>query len=363
MNFDLTEEQDLFMSTVEKFTASIDFAARNALRANVGGYDRVRWRTLAELGLIALAVDEDSGGIGGSLVDLMVVAETLGKGNSPDPWIENGVLPARLLAAGGANVALAAVLDGSQIAAFAFAEHSFGYSLSPQNVIAKAADDGTYLLSGKKTFVLGGAIADLLIISADCDGTAGLFVVPADIDGIQRRDYRVADGSMAAEIEIHNVSVAGDTRLNLGADSFDDVIAEVRLLASAEIVGLAQRCLDDTLTYVKQREQFGVPISTFQVIQHRLVDCYSAFELARSMLLRTALSARNGKPEWRAEVCGAKYFIGQNANMIARDAVQMHGGMGITDELATGHAMKRISLLMRLFGHSVTDPASSLEAA
>ncbi|RGP41761.1 Isovaleryl-CoA dehydrogenase, mitochondrial [Altererythrobacter insulae] len=355
MNFDLSEEQELFRSTVERFTASIDVEARRKLRDHEGGYDRSRWSELAELGLIALAASEETGGMGGSILDLALVGEAIGKANSPDPWLENGVLPARLLAAAGANDELEAVLTGESIVTLAWAERNQRYSM-----VAKQARADNGVISGEKTFVLNAPLSDHFVVTArDGDGTA-FYLVPASADGLDIRSYRMADGSMAGELRFTRVS---GKKLDIDATAQDQIVAELRLLAGAELVGLGQRLLDDTLVYVKEREQFGVPIGSFQALQHRLVDCYARIEQARSMLYRASLADASDAREWQRQAAGAKAHITANVDHIAREAVQMHGGMGITDELAIGHAMKRVMLLSKLFGDVDTNLVHYAEAA
>ncbi len=362
MNFDLSEDQEMFRATAERFAARIDVAARRALRGGPARYDRARWTELAELGLIAVATPDTLGGIGGSVVDLTVIAEALGNGNVVDPWLENGILPALLLASAGDERTLAGVLDGSVFAAFAFAERAQRYNLDPHVTVGERHGDA-YRVSGEKTFVPGGAAADVLIVSAALEGVPAYFRIPVASPGVSLRGYTAVDGSAAAEVRLHGVELDGNARLALDRAGLDDVVATIRLLAAAEMVGLAQRLLDETLAYAKQREQFGVPIGSFQALQHRLVDCYAALEQSRSMLLRVALSDRADTRRWAAQAAGAKAYIAENALQIGREAIQMHGGMGITDELAIGHAFKRILLLEKLFGGRVDDLALYAEAA
>lgn len=362
MNFDLSEDQELFRAAVERFVLPVDTEFRRRLRGTPHGYDRARWQQLAELGLLALAVGEEAGGMGGGPIDLALVAEALGKGNSPDPWLENGVLPARILAASDRQALLEEALGGASVIACAFAERSQRYSLIAKGMTAKAQGDG-YVLSGEKTFVLGGAMADWLIVSADCGGETALFLIAGDAAGLERRPYRLADGSEACELRCLNVSVGSDARLSLDFAGLLAIIDDVRLLAAAEMLGLAQRLFDDTLDYVKQREQFGVALGTFQALQHRLVECYAALEQARSMLYRAALADQSDPAAWHRSCAGAKAFIGEQADRVAREAVQLHGGMGVTDELAIGHAMKRVLLLSRLFGDADSALADYAEAA
>ena len=347
MNFDLSEEQQMFVTSVERFAAPIDVEARRRLRLSPTGYDRARWQSLAEMGLIALAASEDAGGMGGTPLDLALVAEAIGKANAPDPLIEHGVLPTLLLERGGAADALEGVLSGTTIATFAWTERGQRYSLKPKGMKAESAGDG-YVLSGEKTMVMGALIADLFIVTADLGGETACFLVPRDAPGLEVRAYRLADGSIAGELKLTRTPAS--TKLTLDAAALDGIVAEVRLLAAAEMVGLGQRLLDDTLAYVKERQQFGVAIGSFQALQHRLVDCYAREEQARSMLYRAALTDRGDAAAWQRAAAGAKAFIGENVDAIAREAVQMHGGMGITDELAIGHALKRVLLLARLFG-------------
>ena len=352
MNFDLSEEQQMFVTSVERFAAPVDVEARRKLRLSATGYDRARWQSLAEMGLIALAAGEDAGGMGGSAVDLALVLEAIGKANAPDPLLEHGILPALLLEHGGADEVLAkealkGVLAGETIGTLAWTERGQRYSLKPKGMKAEDSGDG-FTLTGEKTMVMGALLADLFIVTADLRGETACFLVAKDAPGLEVRAYRLADGSIAGELKLTRTPSA--TKLALDAAALDGIIADIRLLAAAEMVGLGQRLLDDTLAYVKEREQFGVPIGSFQALQHRLVDCYAREEQARSMLYRGALTERSDAARWARAAAGAKAYIGENVDAIAREAVQMHGGMGITDELAIGHALKRVLLLARLFG-------------
>ncbi len=346
MNFDLSEEQQMFVTSVERFAAPVDVEARRRLRLSPNGYDRARWQQLAEMGLIALAAGEEAGGMGGSAVDLALVAEAIGKANAPDPLLEHGILPAMLLERGGAREALDGVISGETIATLAWTERGQRYSLKAKGVKAEQTGDD-FVLTGEKTMVMGALLADLFIVTADLGGETVCFLVPKGAPGLEVRAYRLADGSIAGEIKLTRAPASA--KLTLDANGLAAIASELRLYAAAEMVGLGQRLLDDTLTYVKEREQFGVAIGSFQALQHRLVDCYAKEEQARSMLYRAALTDR-ADAKWQRAAAGAKAYISDNVDAIAREAVQMHGGMGITDELAIGHAMKRVMVLARLFG-------------
>ena len=359
MNFDLSGEQEQIRDSVGRFGAA---ANRRALRSLPGGYSLERWREMAELGLLALAVPEAAGGMGGSPIDLAIVAEALGNAIAPDPWLENGVLPARLLCAAGRDDLVESAISGETFFAFAFAERARRFSLEPRAVVIETAPGGDEL-RGEKTFVSGGALADQLLVLADRKGEAAIVTLPAASAGIVHHPYRVADGSIANEMRFNRVPLAGDADLAISAAALADVVALVRLLAAAEMLGLAQRLFDDTIAYAKQREQFGVPIGSFQALQHRLVECYAALEQSRSMVYRVALSAADGGDAWWRAAAGAKAYVGDQADRIAREAVQIHGGMGITAELAIGHALKRVLVLARLFGDEDAILAEYAEAA
>lgn len=319
MNFALNEDQAMFRATVERFAGAGDVEARKAARAQPGGIDRARWGEMATLGLLSLD----------DIADCAVIAETLGQALAVEPWLECGYLPMRL------------GHDGSRLAAVAFAEPNRRYALDPT-----VKFDGARV-SGAKTFVLGGAAADLLLVTAT--GGDGPVVLAVEAAAAERRPYAMIDGGIAAEVTFRDTPATPIA----GAD-WAHAVTETRLMAAAETVGLAARLLDETLGYVRQRAQFGQPIGRFQAVQHRLVDCYAMLEQMRSTLWRAVLAARG--PRWADEVAGAKAFIAERAIHIGEEAIQFHGGMGVTDELAIGHAHKRVLLLSKLFG----DPASDL---
>ncbi|HZG31638.1 MAG TPA: acyl-CoA dehydrogenase family protein [Sphingopyxis sp.] len=340
MNFDLDEGQQLTRDTIGRFLGPVDIAARHAMRRTEGGYSRARWRDVADLGLLALAAPETMGGMGGTMVDLALVAEALGKGLAIDPWLENGVLPIRLAAAAGDGALVGELATGTQFAAVAFAEPGRRYETE-----AIGTKTGANQVAGAKTFVLGAPLADILLVTAAGDKLAK---VEKSAAVIVRQDYPVIDGSNASTVDLHRTHA---DIFDLPDAKFRRVIGDVRTLAAAEMVGLAQTMFDDTLAYVGERQQFGAAIGSFQALQHRLVECYAALEQARSMVLRTAMQGpTTDDANWPRMAAGAKAFVGEAATRIGLEAVQMHGGMGQTDELAIGHALKRVMLLDKLFG-------------
>lgn len=340
MNFAVSEDQALFRATVERFAGSGDVEMRKAARTQSGGVDRARWTMLAELGLLSL---DDT-------VDCAVIAEALGRATAVEPWLECGYWPLRLL--GNAPQA-AAVAEGTMLAAVAFAEPDRRYALEPKTVTA-VQQDGQWRVSGEKTFVLGGGAADLLLVTAATSD--GAIVLAVERAAVEVRPYVVIDGSVAAEIVLHDAPGVAITGAN-----WQHAITETRLMAAAETVGLASRLFDETLDYVRQRKQFGQPIGSFQAVQHRLVDCYTMLEQMRSTLWRAALADRGAR--WHDEIAGAKAFICERAIQIGHEAIQLHGGMGVTDDLMIGHAHKRVLLLSRLFGDPASEFASFARAA
>ncbi len=340
MNFDLSEDQAMVKAAVERFVADIyggDLAARRAGRATAAGFSPDAWARLADMGV--LGVGTAHGGLSGGAAEVMVAMEALGRGLVAEPVLEAAIIPGFLLSAAN-SAALAGVLDGSRVVALAHAERAARHDLMHVETQAIASVGGV-VIDGAKIAVLAGGTADSFIVSARGDDGIGLYLVSADAAELERRNYRLADGSVAAELVLRGVT---GQRLNA---NLADVIPMARLAAAAEMLGLMGLLLDQTLAYLKTRQQFGQPLGAFQVIQHRMTDAYVLVEQARSQVLRAALAE---PADFARAAAGAKAFVGESALTVAHTAVQMHGGMGITDELAIGHALKRIRVLALVFG-------------
>jgi hypothetical protein len=362
MNFDPSEEQALLKATVERFAQSQhgrDVEKRRQARAAPGGFDRAGWKALAELGILALPLSESSGGLGGGAADLITVAEPLGSWLATEPFTECLVPAVTLLEAADDTAHLPAIISGDCLPAVALGERHGRYNLFHVETRARP-EGGRWTLSGSKSAVWQGGAADLLLVSARISGDVrdpsgiGLFAVPAD--AVERRAWVAADGSLAAEIVLRDV--AGLFLDCDAASAIDAMLARTWLAASAEAVGIAAMLLDATLAYVKTRVQFGRPIGQFQVIQHRLVDCYVALEQARSMVVRAAALDDGGRA-----IAGARAYVADASLRIAHEAVQFHGGMGVTDELIVGHGLKRLQFLARLHGDSAVAAQRFAEAA
>jgi hypothetical protein len=362
MNFDLSEEQALLKATVERYGAAnggLDTERRRRQRAMEGGFDRTRWLELADLGVLAFPFGEASGGLGGGPVDLITVAEAIGRHLVAEPFTEALLVAGTLIETGGAMDALARVMAGTAVPAAALGERAGRYNLFHAETRARA-EGGQWRLTGAKSAVWQGGAADLLVVSARTRGEAreatGLHLFLVEAAAADRRPWRAADGSLAAEITLRDtpaILLEADF-----ADAIELALDRAWLAASAEMLGIASMLLEATIAYVKTREQFGRPIGAFQAVQHRLVDCFAALEQARSMVVRAAVVEDGGRA-----IAGTKAYVADAAIAVAHEAVQFHGGMGVTDELVIGHGLKRIQMLARLHGDTGVARRRFAEAA
>lgn len=363
MNFTLSEEQQMLVDSVARFIDNdYDFETRQAIAATEPGFSQDHWRTYAELGWTAVPFAEADGGLDGSAIELALMMEQFGRGLLLEPYLPTVVLAGGVLRRAAnttqKNHWLSGIIDGSAQAAVAFAEPQGRFSIS--NVATTATpEDGGYRLSGRKTMVLNGGNADLLIVPArtsgsqcDDDGIT-LFAVAADSAGIFTRSYRTVDALQAAEITLDNVSV-DDTAVigdrDQGLKVLQAAIDEATLAISAEAVGIIRTMHDKTVEYAKQRVQFGLPIGSFQALQHRMVETLMACEQSYSLLLWAAMTHAAEHNETAKAVSALKYQIGTAGIAVAREAVQIHGGMGVTWELDIAHYFKRMTAIDLLFG-------------
>ncbi|NJC08824.1 acyl-CoA dehydrogenase family protein [Polymorphobacter fuscus] len=352
MNFDPTEDQALLKAAVERFVSDsygTDLTARRAARLAETGFSATHWARLAATGVLALPVSAAHGGLGAGRVELMLAMEALGRGLIAEPVLEAAIAAALLDAAGTpaqqADV-LAPLIAGDRLVALAHAERDARHNLAHVGATARAVG-ADVLIDGTKIAVLAGGAADTLIVSAQTADGIGFWLAPAAAPGVDRRRYRLADGSVAAEITLRQVTVAADARLAGGVAKLWPVVAMARLAAAAEMLGIMTLLFDTTLAYVKTRTQFGQPLGAFQVIQHRMTDAYVLVEQARSQVFRAALAP---DADFARAAAGAKAYVAEAALAVAHTAVQLHGGMGVTDELVIGHGLKRIRVLALTFG-------------
>lgn len=352
VNFDLDEQQTMLRDLVSRFIADrYGLTARAGYRATPEGFSRENWGLLAELGLLALPYPGEFGGLDGGNVELITVMEELGRGLCAEPYLSDLLLGGCLLARAGTEAQradwLPRIIAGNARVALAHFEHEARFNTA---LVTTKADGG---ISGVKSMVLAGQGVDAFIVSArenggslEADGLS-LWLVPADADGLERRSYRLADGSVACELHLRNLTRA--ERLPGKADALFEIFDTARIAACAEMVGIMAMLMDATLEHIRTRRQFGQPIGSFQAVQHRMADLYVLLELSRSHLLRAALTEGDARQR-AAAIAGAKSFIGAGAVKLGEECIQFHGGMGITDELAIGHGHKRILLLAALLG-------------
>ncbi|MEM1187939.1 MAG: acyl-CoA dehydrogenase [Pseudomonadota bacterium] len=363
MNFDFTEEQTMLRDSVARFVQDdYDFDKRRAIVASDEGMSRENWKTFAELGWLSVPFEEEYGGFGGGPVDLMVMMEEFGKGLVVEPYFATVVLFGGLLRAAGSDEQKAAlipgVIDGSVLGAFAYLERQSRYELADVRTHATETEQG-YVINGEKVVVGNGANADTLIVAARTSGEAGerggisLFIVPADANGIERNGYRMMDGQHVANFVFSNVAVESGALLGDAGAAFpimDRVILESTVALCAEALGLMGQLNSKTLEYTKTREQFGVAIGSFQALQHRMVDTFMAYEQAKSMLYRAVCALENDAEDARREIHALKVVFHRCAKLIFEEAIQLHGGMGITDELDIAHYAKRLMMINTTFG-------------
>ncbi len=364
MDFSLSEEQQLLKDSVARFVReNYDLEARRKLIASEPGYSEEHWTQMADLGWLGVALPEAYGGIDGGAVETMVIMEEFGRGLVVEPYFPSVVLGANLVMLAGSEAQKTELLPdlaaGRLRLAFACNERQGRFDLFDVATTAVADGDG-WVLNGHKGVVQGAASADRIIVSArtsgDQRGRDGitLFMVPADAAGLSRRDYATNDGLRASEVTFEGVRLDTDAVLGEtggGWPAIEQTAERATVALCAEAVGCMEMMKEDTNEYLKTRKQFGQALGRFQVMQHRMVDILIRCEEARSLTyVATALVDSDDARERSRTVSAAKAGIGERARFVGQNAVQMHGGMGVTDELRVGHYFKRISLIDLTFG-------------
>lgn len=363
MNFDYSEEQVMLRDSVQRFVQSqYEFETRRSIAESETAMSAENWAQFAELGWLSIPFDEQYGGFGGDIQDIAAVMEEMGKGLVIEPFFANVILFGGLLQNSGNDALkekyIPQIIDGSLQGAYAFVERQSRYQSA--DVLTSANKQGdNYVLNGTKTVVFNGANADVAVVSArtsggqsDEDGIS-LLLVDLSSDGVSRQSYRLMDGQLVANIEFKDVSVSADNLL--GAEGQGYVLMKAAELQgsvalAAEALGIAGKLNELTLDYTKTREQFGTTISTFQVLQHRMVDTFMEYELLKSMLFRALCSWADGDDEFELDVRALKAKLARSGKLIGDEAIQIHGGMGMTDEMSVGHYVKRLMTINAIFG-------------
>lgn len=361
MDFNFTETQGMLRDTLRRFLAdAYDFDKRQAMLRSPSGRDPGIWKALAsELGILGAALPEAHGGFGGGPVDSMVLMEEFGRAIAVEPYVPTVVIGAQaLVEAGGAAAAdlVPAIIAGDVIVSAGFHEPQGRYNLADVRTTAKA-DGAGWTLSGHKAVVIAAPYATHHLVTARTGGSQregrgiSLFLVPADAKGIVRRDYPCVDGHLAAELYLEQARLPGEALIGAEGEALpliEKLADHAAMALCAEAAGAMRRLHEFTLDYAKQRKQFGRAIGEFQVLQHRLVDMFMEVEQAVSMTLMGTL--RLDDPDRAKWVSQAKAKVNRAARALGQAAVQTHGGIGITQELAAGHYFKRLSIIETQWG-------------
>jgi alkylation response protein AidB-like acyl-CoA dehydrogenase len=366
MDLSLNDVQMMLADSVDKFIGNdYDFETRQKYAGSKQGYSDAAWQTFAELGWTSVTLSEDDGGFGGGPVDLTVVMERFGRGLVVEPFLANVVLAGGVLKrdanATQKSAWLLAAISGELQTTLAFTEPSSGYQISDITTTAVRGedDDQSWQLSGSKTHVINGGSAELIIVAARTSGERTdkhgitLFGIPATAPGMTIRSYPTVDGLRAAEISLDSVmanhsQVIG--KIDSGYESLNSAVADATLAVCAEAIGIMTVLTEKTVEFSKGRVQFGVPISSFQALQHRMVEMYTACEQSRSLLMWAAMMMHKGGPAAEQAIHSIKYQVGIAGKRVGEEAIQIHGGMGVTWELDVSHYFKRLTAIGLMFG-------------
>ncbi len=371
MDFEFSQDQQLLAKTVADFVSKKSPVARaRKLRDDPIGYDPVLWKEMAELGWLSIPFAEEVGGMGGSFVDVALILEQLGRELVPEPFVPSVVLAGTVLSHGGSAAQqerfLKPMLSGETTLALAYAERESRFDLETVSTIA-TKQNGSFVLSGEKVWVQNGHAAQHIVVSAAHDGWLQLFVIDRDMPGVTIQRIDTFDGRKAAIVQLEGVVVDKDRLLaqKPGTELLDLALDYGAAAAVAEGVGLIQRVLDMTVDYLKTREQFDVKIGTFQALQHRAVDMFIEAQLVRSISYKSSVVVdHESASERRSAVSGAKVQLSVGGKYVTRQAIQLHGGIGCTDEHDIGLYFKRMHVLNTLYGdeeHHVERYASSAD--
>ena len=364
MDFEYSDEQKLLSDTLRKFlNTGYTFDARSKIIASAAGFSDDVWAVLAEMGVLGVPFDVAHGGFGGTTVDMMVVMEALGEALVVEPFLATVGLGGRLVARGGTAAqqerVLPALIQGKLKLALAQTESGARWDLRRVATRATRSGDG-FTLDGDKRAVIHGGCADLLVVSARTAGAAadergiGLFLVERTAPGVRVTDYRSIDNMRLADVRLAGVRVGADALLGAAGGGFgllEEAVDYATVLVCAEAVGAIKYAHDATLEYLKTRRQFGVPIGSFQALQHRMVDVLISYEQARSIACLAAVKIDTAEAaERRRVVSAAKIKIADAARHVSQEAVQLHGGMGMTEELKVSHTFRRLTTIAQAFG-------------
>tara|TARA_B100000927_G_scaffold291510_1_gene294103 strand:+ start:410 stop:1543 length:1134 start_codon:yes stop_codon:yes gene_type:complete len=365
MNFELSEEQKMIQQSVERFVQeNYDLSNRISISSEDPGFSKEYWSSMAELGWLGLAFAEEEGGFGGNQIDTLVLMEQFGKGLVLEPFLANIVLGGGAIKRSNSQklkeTIIPGLIDGSLQITLAYAEEQSRFDLN--DVATSATEDGEgFILNGKKSMVLNAESADKIIVVARTSGGQteedgiSLFILDTGSEGIVMENFPTVDGLRASEISLENVKVSKEDLVgekDKGFDILQAVANDAILALAAEAVGAMEVLYKDTVEYTQQREQFDHALSDFQVLQHRMVDMFMEYEQCKSLLFRATMETVQDPIMAQRTIHALKHLIGKSGIFVGENAVQLHGGMGVTEELRIGHFFKRLLVIDSQFGNA-----------
>ena len=365
MNFELSEEQKMIQQSVERFVKeNYDLPKRVEISSKDPGYNKDYWGSMAELGWLGLPFNEEDGGFGGNQIDTLVIMEQFGKGLVLEPFLANVVLGGGAIQMGGSEELkreiLPSLIEGTKQVTLAYAEQQSRFDL--EDVATSARQEGDkYIINGQKSMVLNAESADHLVVvtrtsggQVDEEGIT-LFLVDSNTKGLEKQNFPTVDGLRASEITLENVEVNTERMIGDIDNGFEilKAVSNNGILAlCAEAVGAMEILYKDTVEYTQQREQFDHPLSDFQVLQHRMVDMFMEYEQCKSLLFRATMETIQDPKMAQKTIHALKHLIGKSGIFVGENAVQLHGGMGVTEELRIGHFFKRLLVIDSQFGNA-----------
>ena len=365
MNFELSEEQKMIQQSVERFVQeNYDLSNRIKISSEDPGFSKEYWSSMAELGWLGLAFSEEDGGFGGNQIDTLVLMEQFGKGLVLEPFLANVVLGGGSIKRGASqeikDSIIPSLIDGSLQITLAYAEEQSRFDIEDVATAARE-ENGGFIINGKKSMVLNAESADKIVVVARTSGSQldeegiSLFVVDAEAEGIEKENFPTVDGLRASEIIFKDVKVESTSLIgekDKGFSILQAVVNDAILALAAEAVGAMEVLYKDTVEYTQQREQFDHPLSDFQVLQHRMVDMFMEYEQCKSLLFRATMETVQDPSLSQRTVHALKHLIGKSGIFVGESAVQLHGGMGVTEELRIGHFFKRLLVIDSQFGNA-----------